>query len=179
MHHSLRFYGQNQHRMIHLYWDLAKLTRIPVAGSIVRWAANIYAILGHSGYSLTLSEAEQIVEAADSIALGPCSCRQEFKNCQHPVMSEIVLGKGGREVYARRAKEFHSISAQEAKKVLREAHSRHLTQSIMRCGNHFYAICNCCECCCVPRRLKSQFGVGRALIRKRQVVEEFRKRRLK
>jgi hypothetical protein len=179
MHHSLRLYGQNQHRLIHLYLDLAKLTRFPVFGPIVRWVANMYARMGHSGYYLTLNEAEQIVDVADNISLGPCSCRDEFKNCQNPVMSEIVLGKGGREVYARRAKEFRTINAEEAKKVLRDAHARHLTQSIMRCGNHFYAICNCCECCCVPHRLKSQFSVGRALVRNRKVVEDFRKQKLK
>ena len=179
MHHSLRLYARNQHRLIHLYMDLASLTKIPLIGHLVRWTANAYARLGHSGYYLSLTEAEQIVDAADSVSLGPCSCRDEFKNCDNPVMSEIVLGKGGREVYASRFKEFRHISAEEAKKVLREAHSRHLTQSIMRCGSHFYAICNCCTCCCVPSRLKSQFGVGLALVRNRNVVADFQRQKLK
>jgi hypothetical protein len=178
MHHSLRLYGQNQHRLIHLYMDLARLTKIPVIGHIVRWTANIYARLGHSGYYLSLTEAEQIVDAADSVSLGPCSCRDEFKNCDHPVMSEIVLGRGGREVYATRVKEFRRVSSEEAKKVLRAAQASHLTQSIMRCGDHFYAICNCCACCCVPSRLKNQFGVGLALVRNKNVVEDFKKQKL-
>jgi hypothetical protein len=179
MHHTLRFYGQNQHRLIHLYMDVARLSRIPIIGSIYRFCANIYARLGHSGYFLSLAEAEQIVDIADSVSLGPCSCRDEFKNCDHPVMSEIVLGKGGREVYATRVKEFRPISTEDAKKVLREAHAKHLTQSIMRCGDHYYAICNCCTCCCVPTRLKTQFGVGLALVRNKNVVEDFRKQKLK
>jgi hypothetical protein len=178
MHHTLHLYGRHQHRLIHLYLDLARLTRLPVIGHLVRWTANLYGRLGHGGYSLTLTEAEQIVDAADSVALGPCSCRAEFKNCQYPVMSEIVLGKGGREVYAAKARDFHNITREEAKQVLRTAHASHLTQSIMRCGDHFYAICNCCTCCCVPTRLKSQFGVGRALIRNRKVVEDFKKQKL-
>jgi hypothetical protein len=127
---------------------------------------------------LTLSEAEQIVDTAASVALGPCSCRQEFHNCQQPVMSEIVLGNGSSEVYASRTKDFHTISRDEAKEVLRRAHQQHLTHSIMRCGDHFYALCNCCNCCCVPTRLLKQFGIGRALIRNPHVVEDFRAQQL-
>lgn len=159
--------------------DLATWTRIPVIGSVVRWGANLWGRLGHSGYYLSLSEAEQIIDAAHNISLGPCSCRQEFHNCQNPIMSEIVLGKGGQQVYATRVKEFQQISKDEAKEVLRRAHAQHLTQSIMRCGNKFYAICNCCTCCCVPTRLKSQFGVGKALLRNKNVVADFEKQKLK
>jgi hypothetical protein len=179
MHHTLRLYGVHQHRLIHLYISLARLTRIPVIGSVVRWAANIYARLGHSGYYLTLPEAEQIVDAASNVSLGPCSCRQQFHNCQHPIMSEIVLGDGANEIYASREKSFRGISKEEAKEVLRQSHENHLTQSIMRCGNHFYAICNCCTCCCVPSRLRQQFGIGLALVRNKDVVQEFLNRRLR
>jgi len=179
MHHSLRLYGQNQHRLIHLYMDLATWTRIPVIGYVVRWVANLWGRLGHSGYYLSLAEAEQIVDAADDVSVGPCSCRQEFHNCQNPIMSEIVMGKGGKQVYASRVKEFRQIAKEEAKEILRRAHSQHLTQSIMRCGSNFYAICNCCSCCCVPTRLKSQFGVGRALLRNKNVVADFERQRLK
>ena len=178
VHHSLRLYGQNQHRMIHLYMDLARLTKIPVIGHIVRWTANVYAKFGHAGYYLSLAEAEQIVDAAENVSLGPCSCREEFNNCDHPVMSEIVLGKGGGEVYATRVKEFRHISREEAKNVLREAHAKHLTQSIMRCGDHFYALCNCCTCCCVPTRLRRDYGVGMALVRNVNVVQDFQRQQL-
>jgi hypothetical protein len=47
-------------------------------------------------------------------------------------MSEIVLAKGARDVYADRQQEFHEISKEEAKAVLRQAHSEKLTHSIMR-----------------------------------------------
>jgi len=179
MHHTLGLYGKHQHRIIHLYIHLARLTRIPVIGSVMRWAANTYAKFGHSGYYLTLSEAEQIVDSAKSVSLGPCSCRAEFHKCEYPVMSEIVLENGSNEVYASRAKEFHQITSDEAKEILREAHKKRLTHSIMHCGDHFYAICNCCNCCCVPTRLKLQFGVGKALLRNPNVVKEFQQRQLK
>lgn len=179
MHHSLHLYGQHQHRLIHLYITLAGLTKVPVIGSVVRWVANLYARLGHSGYYLTLSEAEQIVDIASSVALGPCSCRQEFQNCKHPIMSEIVLASGTKEVYSSRVKEFHEISREEAKKVLRQAHKKRLTLSIMRCGKTFYAICSCCTCCCVPTRLRQEHGIGLAVVRNQNVVQDFQKQRLR
>jgi len=178
MHHTLHLYGKHQHRLIHIYISLAKLTKIPVIGWIVRGVANIYARFGHSGYYLTLAEAEQIVDIAQNVFLGPCSCRHEFHRCDNPVMSEIVLGNGSRNVYASRQKEFREVSREEAKKVLREAHARNLTQSIMRCGNNFYALCNCCTCCCVPTRLRQQYGIGLALVRNPHVVEDFRRLQL-
>ena len=178
MHHTLRFYGQHQHGLIHLYISLAGLTKIPLIGKVVRWVANTYAVHGHSGYYLTLSEAEQIIDIAKSVFLGPCSCRQEFHNCNHPVMSEIVLGNGSSDVYATRVKEFHPVSKEEAKEILRQAHQKRLTQNIMRCGDHFYAICSCCNCCCVPTRLRQQYGIGRALIRNTHVVQDFQRQQL-
>lgn len=178
MHHTLRLYGKHQHRLIHLYLWLARLTRVPLLGRIVRWVANVYAKMGHSGYYLTLKEAEQIIDISTDVSLGPCSCRQEFHNCTYPLMSEIVLGNGLNEVYAARRKDFHVISKEEAKEIVRQAHEKNLTQSIMRCGDRFYAICNCCKCCCVPTRLHQQYGIGLALVRNPRVVEEFQKQRL-
>jgi hypothetical protein len=175
MHHSLGLYGRYQHRILHLYVSLAKLSQYPLIGPLVRGTANLYARLGHSGYSLTLSEAEQIVDSAKSVALGPCSCRAEFHNCDNPLMSEIVLGDGSNEVYSSRQKEFRTVSREEAKEVLRQAHQKRLTQSIMRCGDHFYAICSCCTCCCVPLRLRSQYAINLALVKNPTVVQDFQR----
>jgi hypothetical protein len=178
MHHALRLYGKHQHRLIHLYISLARLTRIPLIGGIAKWVANTYAVHGHSGYYLTLSEAEQIIDIAKNVSLGPCSCREEFHNCSHPVMSEIVLGNGSSGVYAARQKEFRQVSKEEAKETLRQAHQKRLVLSIMRCGDHFYAICSCCSCCCVPTRLRQQFGIGKAVVRNLNVVQDFRQQQL-
>jgi hypothetical protein len=178
MHHTLGLYGKHQHGTIHLYMSLIKITRIPLIGHVARWVANAYGKFGHSGYSLTLDEAERIVDISKTVAVGPCSCRQEFHNFSHPIMSEIVLGNGTSEVYADREDEFRSISKEEAKDILRQARKKNLVQSIMRCGDNYYAICNCCTCCCVPMRLRSQYGVGLALVRNPQVVEAFQRRQI-
>jgi hypothetical protein len=174
MHHSLVFYGKHQHRFLQLYCALAKLTRIPLAGRLVRWTANIYARRGHSGYYLTLTEAEKIVDLATSVSVGPCSCRKVFHRCDNADIGEIVIGDGAAEIFAGRQKELRRISREDAKELLRQGQTKHLTHSIMHCGEHFYAICSCCSCCCVPMRLRQTYGIGGALMRNPNIVEEFK-----
>jgi hypothetical protein len=172
MHHSLRFYDQHRPRFIRLYMFFAGLTRVPVIGGVVRFVANGYGKHGHGGYILTLAEAEQIVDAAKSVALGPCSCRKVFHKCDNPVMSEIVIGNDP-ESYSHEDSQFKQVSRDEAKNILRQSHAKHLTHGIMRCGDHYYAICNCCMCCCVPTRLRTRYGIGQALARNPNVVQDF------
>jgi hypothetical protein len=177
MHHSLRFYDQHRPRIVRLYMTLAGLTRLPLIGHLVRFVANGYGKHGHGGYVLTLAEAEQIVDAATAVALGPCSCRKVFHKCENPILSEIIIGNDS-EPHSHRDTQFKPISKDEAKDVLRKSHANRLTQGIMRCGDHFYAICNCCTCCCVPYRLRANHGIGQALIRNKNVVQDFQKQQL-
>ena len=62
MHHTLRFYGQHQHKILKLYMSVAKFTNVPFIGNLVRWVANYYGLHEHHGYLLTLAEAEQIID---------------------------------------------------------------------------------------------------------------------
>ena len=178
MHHYLRFYGQHQHQFLKLYIFLAKFTSIPLIGRWVRRIANIYGQHGHHGYLLTVAEAEQIVDASKNVALGPCSCRQVFRHCDSPIMSEIIVGTGV-EVFSQiRPNGFREVSKEEAKEILRQCHQKRLTHTIMRCQQHFYAICNCCSCCCVPTRLRQGYGIEYALVRNKKVVEDFQSQQL-
>lgn len=175
MHHTLRLYSRYQHQSLRFYIFLAKLTSIPLLGRLIRRVANIYGRSSHQGLSLTVAEAERIIDASDYIALGPCSCRQVFHHCDNPVMSEILVGTGV-EVFARIENNgFHVVDKNEAKQVLRQCHRKGLTHNIMRCQQHFYAICSCCSCCCVPIRLRRNYGIEYALVRNKQVVEDFQK----
>jgi hypothetical protein len=178
MHHTLRFYGQHQHKILRLYMSLAKLTNIPLVGRLVRWVANTYGLHEHHGYFLTPGEAEQIIDASKNVALGPCSCRQVFHNCDAPIMAEIVVGAGAEVFPEIRSGEFHVISKDEAKDVMRQCHQRRLIPTLERCQGHFYAICNCCACCCVPLRLRQNYGIGNALVRNREVVKDFQREQL-
>lgn len=178
MHHTLRFYGKYEHQFLKLYILLAKLIDIPLIGGLVRRLANIYGQRGHHGYLITVAEAEQIIDASKNVALGPCSCRQVFHNCDAPVMSEIVVGTGV-EIFSQiRANGFKEISKEEAKEILRQCHQKRLTHTVMRCRQHFYAVCNCCSCCCVPTRLKQNYRIEYALVRNKEVIKDFQREQL-
>jgi len=178
MHHTLRFYGRHQHKFLRLYIALAKLINIPVVGVLVRSVANTWGKRGHHGYLLSLEQAEQIIDISKSVALGPCNCRRVFRNCDAPVMAEIVVGAGVETFSEIKPGELREISKEEAKGVLRTCHEARMMHTIMRCGRDFYAICNCCTCCCVPTRLRQHYGIEYALVRNRDVVEDFRRQQL-
>ncbi|MFC1866376.1 hypothetical protein ACFLYB_06675 [Chloroflexota bacterium] len=119
-----------------------------------------------------------MIDASNNVALGPCGCRKVFHNCSHPIMAEIVLGTG-REVYSkRRNKEFLQVSKEEAKEVIQQCHSGGMMHTVMQCQGSFYAICNCCSCCCVPARLKLNYGIEFAMSRHKNIVAEFEKQQL-
>jgi len=178
MHHSLRFYGEHQHFVLKLYVTLAKLTGVPLVGRLARYIANKYGQRQHRVFSLTHEEALQIVDASVTVALGPCSCRHVFHNCDNPVMSEIVVG-AGTEVFSEiRKKELKNITKDEAKEILQQCHNNNLIHTIARCRDDFYAICNCCSCCCVPLKLNKKYSIKNAIVRNNNVVEDFRNQQL-
>jgi hypothetical protein len=53
-----------------------------------------------------------------------------------------------------------------------------MMHTIMHCRGLFYAICNCCSCCCVPFRLRRHYGVEYAIIRSRDIVADYHSQRL-
>ena len=178
MHHSLRFYGEHQHFVLKLYVTLAKLTGVPLAGRLARYIANRYGQRQHRVYSLTHEEALQIVDDSTTVALGPCSCRHVFHNCDTPVMSEIVVGTGVAVFSKVRQDELKVITKAEAKEILRQCHDNNLIHTIAKCRDDFYAICNCCNCCCVPLKLSKKYGIRTAIIRNNSVIEDYRKQQL-
>ena len=70
------------------------------------------------------------------------------------------------------------VAKQEAKDILRQCHQKGLIHTIVKCRQDFYAICNCCSCCCVPLRLSKQYGIGNALSRSDDIVSMFREHQL-
>lgn len=173
MHHSMRLYSRHRELFLKYYIWQAKWTRIPLAGRLVRWVANLYGGRLHGAYVLSTAEAERVVDIAGEVALGPCTCRQVFRNCDNPINTEIMVSLDRNAFVAERPQEYHDITRDQAKKVLRECHRRGLIHTIIRCRNDFYAICNCCNCCCVPLRLSKRYGIGKALARSTDIVAEF------
>ncbi len=174
MHHSLRFYSSHREFILKAYMFFAEWTRIPLIGGLVRRTANAYGKNVEGGYLLTPAEAEEIVDSAAGVALGPCTCRTVFKNCDNPISAEVLLGPTRHIFVEHMPHDSREISKDEAKDILRDCHKKGLIQTIIKCRGDYYAICNCCMCCCVPLRLSKQYGIGKAITRKENIVQEFR-----
>ena len=173
MHHGLIFYRRYSEAFLKFYLLGAKLTRLPLFGSLVRTVANKYGNGVHASYVLTLQEAKQIVDLSEDLAVAPCKCRQVSHNCKNPAQAEIVIGLGTKVRSVADRDKYKKITAQEAKALLDFCHEQRLVQAIMKCGEHAYAICNCCRCCCVPTRLRKEYGIRGALVRRKDVVGMF------
>jgi len=173
-HHTLKLYSHNRPSLLRLYIFFAALTRIPLAGRLVRWLANAYGRDMHRVYLLNPAEALELVNAANGLALGVCDCRRVFRNCDNPIYAEILLGPTRHIMLEAMPEDAREISREEAALVLDENHRRGLIFTIAKCRGDFYAICSCCSCCCVPLRLSRQYGIGEAMARHKDIVKEYR-----
>jgi len=174
MHHSLRLYSRYRELFLRYYIFQAKWTMIPLIGRVVRKVANIYGEKVSGAYLLSLTEACEIVDSAEGLALGPCTCRAVFKNCDNPVNAEIMIGLTRNIFVQERPHDYREITKREAKEILEQCHQKGLIHTIIKCQQDFYAICNCCSCCCVPLRLNKKYGIGNALLRSNDLPQEMR-----
>jgi hypothetical protein len=174
MHHTLRFYSRHREFALRFYMFWARWTKIPLLGRLVRWVANAWGKNMEGAYLLTTAEAEEVVGLAKELAVGPCTCRQLFHNCDNPVEAEIMLGLEGNVFVEERPADYRRITSEEARKILRDCHQRGLIHTIIKCRQYYYAICNCCPCCCVPLRLSKQYGIGNAVNRSGDIVVGFK-----
>ena len=178
MHHSLKLYSRYRELFLRYYIFQAKWTKIPLIGRLVRKVANSYGKRVSAAYLLTLHEAKRIVDSSDGLALGPCTCRAVFKNCDNPINTEIMVGLNRNIFMEERPHDYREITKQEAKDILEQCHQSGLVHTIVRCKRDFYAICNCCSCCCVPLRLNKKYGIGNALVRSENIVRQLMEGRL-
>ena len=173
MHHSLRVYSRYRELFLRYYILQAKWTRIPVIGRVVRKLANLYGTRLSGAYVLTPDEANEIVDSSEWLALGPCTCRAIFRNCDNPVNTEIMVGLSRNAFVEEKPHDYREITKLEAKDILEQCHQRGLIHTVIKCRQAFYAICNCCSCCCVPLRLNKLYGIGNALTRNDDIVRQF------
>ncbi|MBI2329095.1 MAG: ferredoxin-like protein [Chloroflexi bacterium] len=174
MHHALKLYSRYQQSVLRYYIFQAKWARLPLVGKVVRRVANLYGKKAHGAYLLTHDEANEIVDIAEGLALGPCACRTVFPNCDSPISAEIMVGPSRNIFLDEKAHDYREITKQEARDILRQCHQSGLIHTIVKCRQGFYAICNCCACCCVPLRLNRQYGIGKAFSRDNGIVQQFK-----
>ncbi|NQT48441.1 MAG: 4Fe-4S binding protein [Chloroflexi bacterium] len=114
--------------------------------------------------NLTIDTPEQVVpfKAAkdiilrnpDSIAIGTCVCRAVSETPCLPPPQEVclIVGDPFASFMADQNPKFRRSSQEEAVKIIEEAHKRgdvHCAYFKKDLGRRFFAICNCCDCCCI------------------------------
>lgn len=178
MHHTLKFYGGHRKATLRLYMFFAAWTRIPLLGRLVRRIANAYGRNMHGVYLLTPKEAEELLEIAEGIATAECTCRAIYGNCDNPKDNEILLGPSEHIMLEAMHGDAREATKEKAREIIQDSHQRGLILTISKCREDFYAICSCCNCCCVPMRLSKQYGIGDVLARHKNIIEEFREYQL-
>ncbi|OGN98129.1 MAG: hypothetical protein A2Y89_07105 [Chloroflexi bacterium RBG_13_51_18] len=174
MHHTLKFYNLNRQGILRLYMFFAAFTRIPLLGRLVRKIANAYGRSQHHAYLLNPAEAKELVTLAGGLAAAPCTCRNLYHKCNHPMDNEILLAASRHVLEETKSNDAHEITPERAAEILQDSQRRGLVLTILKCRDDFYAICSCCSCCCVPLRLSKQYGIGEVLVRHKNIVKEFR-----
>jgi NAD-dependent dihydropyrimidine dehydrogenase PreA subunit len=113
-------------------------------------------------HDINLPNAEQIIPypaARDIIIKNPlaiavyeCGCRHARQNPCQPTQVCMVVGEGFVEyILEHNPQSSRRLTQDEALELLRAEHARgHLHSAWFKdaCLNRFYAICNCCKCCC-------------------------------
>ena len=144
----------------------SKVVRLDDAKKIVR-----------IGHNVECRELEQVIpfqHARDIVLKNPgnivayeCACRGQKKDSCKPSDVCLVIGDPFVDL-VRLFQPFRSrrITPEEALKILEEEDRRgHIHTAWFKTAmlNRFYAICNCCRCCCLGLRFMTDYGMNMVL----------------
>lgn len=93
-----------------------------------------------------------ILKNPESIAVGTCPCRVLQENPCLPMEVCLFVGDPFASFIADQNPKFRNISQEEAVGILEAEHKRghvHCAYFKKELGRRFFAICNCCSCCCL------------------------------
>jgi len=107
----------------------------------------------------TLSEAHCFIDGLPdeyTLAVGPCRCRVGNRNCDHEIMTDIVIRSTASIWYKELfPNDYRVITKQEAKEICTKSRAAGMIQSIdrhlyFRGSENYFVVCNCCKESCVP-----------------------------
>ena len=97
-----------------------------------------------------------ILKNPQSIAVGVCACRATQENPCLPMEVCLFVGDPFASFIADQNPKFRKIPQEEAVSILEDEHKRnhvHCAYFKKDLGSRFFAICNCCSCCCLGVRM--------------------------
>jgi Pyruvate/2-oxoacid:ferredoxin oxidoreductase delta subunit len=161
----LKLYFSNILDLLEFYYFLSRLTRIPILGSVVlKSIINFYGYNYHTGMALPLKEVLEILEEANYITVSHCACRTLYQRCHQPLMTCLYINTGGQIYLDKGILPKEKIDRHRAKEIVTESIKHGMILSFEWClPPYSYAICSCCPCCCLPRKLRFDYGIEAAL----------------
>lgn len=105
-------------------------------------------------------EVRKIIDGADFIGLGQCACRVSLHRCEKPTETCLFFDSPARFLVEK--KYARNISKDEAMAVLDRAEEEGLVHTSTNSADKAGFICNCCKCCCVILKGRTQLDIASA-----------------
>jgi len=102
----------------------------------------------HKHEPIPYKEAYRIIQNQKIISVSPCACRTIRKNCDNPINTCIHFDAAAK--YFIEKGVGIAISKKQASELLEMCMENGLIHNAIITGSKLEAICNCCECCCLP-----------------------------
>lgn len=138
---------------------------IPVIGNpILRALMNYYGYRFHSGTVEPLKEVLGMFDSAKEIVVSECACRVRAGRCDNSTRTCIKVNSGAK--VETKVGQLYSepITAEEARAIVTESHAKGMLLTVEWCVDpYIYAICSCCSCCCLPRKMRFERNIRGAL----------------
>ncbi len=171
--------GSTESRMLWFIVKWAKASTHPIFGSLLRrllnslteyWGAMVVPIdksVDSDTRILPFEVASSLIRSAEIASVIPCYCRNEFRRCDAPRDTCIILGSREQVQAIDELTEVTSgsrVVPQKALEVLEKANRHGLVHHLIYFsyppGKNAYVICSCCDCCCVIMAMCNRYGIN-------------------
>ena len=107
-----------------------------------------------------------VLKAPPDIAVYECACRHTREHPCQPTQVCLIIGQPFVDfIIEHHPNSSHRISQEEAVELIEAEHERgHIQTAWFKdaMGGRFYALCNCCRCCCFGMEAMGKYGVPMA-----------------
>ncbi len=139
-----------------------KLVRTKDASQLVSQKGDLTLPLSESVVPFKLAR-DVILKNPESIAVGTCPCRMVSGNPCLPEPMEVCMfvGEPFASFIAEQNPYYRKTTQEEAVHIIETTHKQGCVHSAFfkkDMGNRFYAICNCCKCCCLGVKIWNMTG---------------------
>jgi len=137
--------------------------RLPLLGKRLKRWIEWYGATQHGGKIVSKEEAYSWIEKASSILCSICYCRDTFKHCFGSLFNCLRISDVELFQIAD-GKKAKLVSITQAKEIIDESEKNGMIHLIAWCNHpHIYAICNCCNCCCIAYQIWDRYRIDSAL----------------